>query len=74
MHRTLKSDAILGFAGANPTTDDVIDVRALGTRFDTIAEILAAATEFSGTTVINFGNGNQLYLYLVPKSASDFIV
>jgi Ca2+-binding RTX toxin-like protein len=69
-------DAILDFVDTNGAEDDKIDVRGLGESFDTIAEVLAATTEYSGTSVINFGSGNQLYLYQIAKTsltADDFI-
>ncbi|MGL4637484.1 MAG: calcium-binding protein [Beijerinckiaceae bacterium] len=69
-------DAILDFVDAGGKEDDRIDVRALGAKFDTIAEILAATTDYSGTSVIDFGGGNQLYLYHIAKTsltADDFI-
>ncbi|MGL4636782.1 MAG: S8 family serine peptidase [Beijerinckiaceae bacterium] len=69
-------DAILDFVDADGVNDDRIDVRALGASFDSLAEVLAATIDYSGTSVINFGAGNALYLYLIPKTsltADDFI-
>ncbi|MGL4634874.1 MAG: calcium-binding protein [Beijerinckiaceae bacterium] len=69
-------DAILDFVDAGGADDDRINVSALGASFDTIAEILAATTDYSGTSVIDFGGGNQLYLYQIAKislTADDFI-
>jgi serralysin len=69
-------DVIFDFVDADGAEDDKIDVRGLGVSFDTIEEILAATTDYSGTSVINFGGGNQLYLYQITKSsltADDFI-
>ncbi|MGL4634875.1 MAG: calcium-binding protein [Beijerinckiaceae bacterium] len=69
-------DAILDFVDTGGTDDDKISVSALGASFDTIAEILAATTDYSGTSVIDFGGGNQLYLFQIAKTsltADDFI-
>jgi serralysin len=69
-------DAILDFVDAGGAEDDRIDVRSLGANFDTLAEVLAATSDNSGTSVINFGGGNQLYLYQIAKTsltADDFI-
>jgi Ca2+-binding RTX toxin-like protein len=69
-------DAILDFVDAGGAEDDRIDVRGLGANFDTLAEVLAATSDNSGTSVINFGGGNQLYLYQIAKTsltADDFI-
>jgi Ca2+-binding RTX toxin-like protein len=69
-------DAIFDFVDAGGAEDDKIDVSSLGENFDTIEEILAATTDYSGTSLINFGGGNLLYLYLVAKTnltADDFI-
>ncbi|MGL4637482.1 MAG: beta strand repeat-containing protein [Beijerinckiaceae bacterium] len=69
-------DAVLDFVDAGGAEDDRINVSALGANFDTIAEILAATTETSGTSVIDFGGGNQLYLFQIAKTsltADDFI-
>ncbi|MGL4637483.1 MAG: M10 family metallopeptidase C-terminal domain-containing protein [Beijerinckiaceae bacterium] len=69
-------DAILDFVDVDGAEDDRINVSALGANFDTIAEILAATTDYSGTSVIDFGGGNQLYLFQIAKTsltADDFI-
>ncbi|MGL4637046.1 MAG: beta strand repeat-containing protein [Beijerinckiaceae bacterium] len=71
-----KIDAILDFVDTGGVADDRINVSALGASFNTIAEILAATTETSGTSVINFGGGNQLLLFQIAKASltgDDFI-
>ncbi|MGL4637480.1 MAG: M10 family metallopeptidase C-terminal domain-containing protein [Beijerinckiaceae bacterium] len=71
-----QTDAVLDFVDAGGAADDRINVSALGTNFDTIAEILAATTETSGTSVIDFGGSNQLYLFQIAKTSltvDDFI-
>jgi len=70
-------DVVFDFADTGGIDDDRVDVRALGASFDTLDEILAATTDYPGSgSVINFGSGNFLYLYLAPKAnltADDFI-
>ncbi|MGL4637485.1 MAG: beta strand repeat-containing protein [Beijerinckiaceae bacterium] len=69
-------DAILDFTRPGGADNDRINVSALGTNFDSIGKILVATTDYSGTSVIDFGNGNQLYLLNVAKkslTADDFI-
>jgi Ca2+-binding RTX toxin-like protein len=68
-------DTILDFdAGAG--INDVIDVSAFGTDFDTLAEIQAVAEDDGTDTTIDFGNGDVLVLLDVLEAdlnANDFL-
>ncbi|MGL4637862.1 MAG: beta strand repeat-containing protein [Beijerinckiaceae bacterium] len=69
-------DAIFDFVDTGGAEDDRIDVRGLGANFDTLAEVLAATTDYSGTSLIDFGGGNLLYVFQIAKTsldADDFI-
>lgn len=68
------NDVITDFVAGG--TDDEIQLDNFGSNFDTFSEVLGAATQFGGDTVIDFGNGDTITLQGVDRddlTAADFI-
>jgi Ca2+-binding RTX toxin-like protein len=67
-------DALLDFANGQ----DLIDVQALGLDNTSLQAIIDAGFDNgAGSTILNFGSGNQLFLYNVAKAqidTGDFVV
>ena len=64
------ADVISGF-----TTNEVIDILSNNPAFDSLAELLAVATDAGANTIFNFGGGNTLTIAgqnIADLDASNF--
>lgn len=69
------NDTIIGFT-PGVGAGDVIRLLGFGKAFDTFAEVLAAASDVGGDTVIDFGNGDTITIVgvtMAQLAADDFL-